>query len=403
MKASNTRYTVLDGWRGFFLIFMVIVHTNETLNAVLGKLNHHYFGWVEDAQGFIFISGLVVGLVYGRKLDRVSFDAMRDAMWKRCREIYKYHAGLIAIFLAAALVIPAAAGSAVLENYTASPVWFTASSLFLISASQNMGILPMYIYFMLISPWAVLAINRGYIAPLVAISLGMWMVGQSGLANQLGNFIERLLEANGLSFKVGLFFNLFAWQAIFFTGLYCGYQLSRDRLNLEWMKSSQFEITFYISAFFIALLGIYDRIIFDYWISGEFSRDLLFMHPRKNLSSLYVLAFFLDLYAITWIFIAGANARFVIVRKLSLFMQWLFRRRFLVFLGQHSLQVFAFHMLLVYFVEITFEGRILHPLLANLYLVICVLLLYLPAWLHSRMQSRKTHPALVKTADPQDS
>ena len=383
------RYTVLDGWRGFFLIFMVLVHTNQTFHAVLGKLNHHYFGWVEDAQGFIFISGLVVGLVYGRKLDKISFDAMRDAMWKRCREIYKYHAGLILIFLLAALLIPVARDSYVLSFYAAAPVSFTVASLLLVAASQNMGILPMYIYFMMISPWVVLAINRGYLAPLIMISLGLWMFGQIGLGNAFGLAVDSQIASIGLNFKVGLFFNLLSWQTIFFIGLYSGYQLSRGRLDLEWMKQRQYEYAFYAAVIFIIALGFYDRLIFDFWISKTFSNEILSIHDRRNFTSLYFLAFLLDLYAITWLFVAGKGASLAGVRKLSRFMYWLFSRKFLVFLGQHSLQVFAFHMLLVYFVDIIFDNRIIPPVLANLYLAMCVLSLYIPAWLHAKLQARR--------------
>jgi hypothetical protein len=59
------RLTVIDGFRGMFLVFMVIIHANGILKTTFGKLNHHYFGWVEDAQGFVFMSGLVVGLGSG--------------------------------------------------------------------------------------------------------------------------------------------------------------------------------------------------------------------------------------------------------------------------------------------------------------------------------------------------
>ncbi|MBA3326144.1 MAG: OpgC domain-containing protein [Rhodobacteraceae bacterium] len=36
-------------------------------DTLLGKIHQQFFGWVEDAQRFVFISGLVVGLVYGRQ------------------------------------------------------------------------------------------------------------------------------------------------------------------------------------------------------------------------------------------------------------------------------------------------------------------------------------------------
>jgi len=70
-------------------------------------------------------------------------------------------------------------------------------------------------------------------------------------------------------------------------------------------------------------------------------------------------------------------------------MHRLFSHRSLVFLGQHSLQVFAFHMLVVYLIDILFEDRVLSPVLANACLLLCVVSLYFPAWLHSKVQARQ--------------
>lgn len=79
---------------------MMIVHVNMQFDAVIGKLNHHYLGWVEDAQGFVFISGFVVGLVYGARLIRRGYDACRSSIFSRIKTIYSHQAGLILIFLA---------------------------------------------------------------------------------------------------------------------------------------------------------------------------------------------------------------------------------------------------------------------------------------------------------------
>jgi hypothetical protein len=46
------RLTLLDGFRGYFLLFMTLTHASFVLHAELGYLSHHYLGWVEDAQGF---------------------------------------------------------------------------------------------------------------------------------------------------------------------------------------------------------------------------------------------------------------------------------------------------------------------------------------------------------------
>ena len=127
------RYPILDGFRGFFLLFMMIIHSNEVLRTVIGKLNHHYFGFVQDAQGFVFISGLVVALVYGKSYDRGGFKACVKNTYRRVRTIYTYQAILIIGMLAVALAFPSLSRAGPLAPYFVEPVWFTLSSLTLTS------------------------------------------------------------------------------------------------------------------------------------------------------------------------------------------------------------------------------------------------------------------------------
>ena len=142
------RLAILDGFRGFFLLFMMIAHANAYLDAPLGRVNHHYFGWVEDAQGFVFISGLVVALVYARRLLRKGEAAMREGIGARIRKIYTYHAALILVFLAWALLLPLVGIEAeILAQQAEEPFLFTLASLFLVTGTLHMGILPMYIFF----------------------------------------------------------------------------------------------------------------------------------------------------------------------------------------------------------------------------------------------------------------
>ena len=53
------RLGFIDGLRGYFLVFMMINHLNFTGGYWLVKLNHNQLAFVEDAQGFIFLSGPV--------------------------------------------------------------------------------------------------------------------------------------------------------------------------------------------------------------------------------------------------------------------------------------------------------------------------------------------------------
>src|SRR3546814_10449839 len=72
------RYDILDGFRGYFLVFMLVNHLAFQGGSRLAKLNHSELGYVQDAQGFIFISGLIVGLCYARGYIRGGHEARSE-------------------------------------------------------------------------------------------------------------------------------------------------------------------------------------------------------------------------------------------------------------------------------------------------------------------------------------
>ncbi len=52
------RYDLIDGMRGYFLVFMLINHLIFAGGYWLVQVNHNQLAFVEDAQGFVFLSGL---------------------------------------------------------------------------------------------------------------------------------------------------------------------------------------------------------------------------------------------------------------------------------------------------------------------------------------------------------
>ena len=392
------RYQILDGFRGFFLIFMLVAHANEVLQAILGKLNHHSFGWVEDAQGFVFISGLVVGLVYGGRLERFGAPAMVRAVVKRCREIYLYHAVVILLFLAAALTF--AAHAPALRLYSTEPVVFTLASLGLVTASMDMGILPMYLYFMAVTPAVLLAFKRGAAPAVGALSVGFWMLAQTGLLRLAERSAEQGLMTMGLNLHLALYFNLFGWQVLYFFGLYLGYRLTRGELDLTFLKAAGYRWAFYVCVVIAFGLGIFDRIVFDQWIASPVIKAFESETLRKEFSALYLIAFAVDLYIAVWLLAVGVEASQPALRGLARFVRWIFTRRPLVFLGQHSLQVFAFHMVVVYAIHIAFETGPPGPLVGNGLLILGVISLYVPAWLHAKWQAMRAIKSSPGTPSP---
>jgi len=383
------RYNIFDGFRGFFLLFMGIIHLNVELDTIIGKLNHHYFGWVEDAQGFVFISGFVVGLVYGGAYLKKGRPAMFRKIYGRVRTIYSHQIGLILILLATAFflslfsIVPRA-----LTPYINEPVFFTLASTMLVAASYNMGILPMYIYFMVITPFALVIIKRGYTGVIAIICILLWMLAQTGLIDEVTSWGERVSVAMGHPIEFGIFFDIFGWQILFFSGLYSGFKLAEGKLDLQFLKQPVYTIIFLIGLLGFFLLGVFDRVIFDFWISNEFSETFLQMTSRNEFSVIYVVAFYLDLFLVTWILVAGRTCGISTIEKLGHLVNWIFTRRFLVFLGQHSLHVFSYHILLVYLVSIWRSEQPVPELMGSIILLLGAASLYIPAWLHARVQNR---------------
>lgn len=380
------RFAVIDGFRGVFLIFMMIIHANEILHTTFGKLNHHYFGWVEDAQGFVFMSGLVVGFVYGGRFLRSDYDTMRKAIHARIRTIYSHQLGLILIFLIATLIFSATMPSVpnVLHRYADHPISFSISSALLVTGSTHMGILPMYIFFMFATPFAMgLLKERQYF--LYAFIIGaLWALSQTHVIDFCVGYINSIFVAKDLGFDIGIFFNVFGWQALFFTGLMIGFLMTSKRLKIDFLQAPEMKKVFYVCLALFVFYGIYDRIVFDYWFGTEFSLKVLAETDRGNLSTIYPITFFIDLVIVIWLLGPGMTDENPIVQKSAKFLRTVVTWRPLVFLGQHSLHVFSAHILIVYVIAIIYEGSQPTELTGVAIILLSLAALYAVAWWHAK-------------------
>ncbi len=392
------RLVILDGFRGYFLLFMAVAHYNGLIGTWLGHLHHQYFGWVEDAQGFVFISGLVVGLVYGKKyLRNPSVKAIYGPILARVRTIYSHQAGLVLILLTAGLLLgPLAAAD--FGPYRDAPVTFAVSSLLLLSSSANMGILPMYIGFMLVAPFAFRLLHRDQVAPYFAIMVVLWLVAQTNLAGFTFYQIQRLLTDQGIPAAFGLYFNLFGWQVLFFGGLYIGFRMAQRRLDLGFLHQPQYRTTFFIALGAITLLGLYDLVVELRLLGEDYSTRILIRTDRAILGFFYPVAFAIDLFAVVWLLQVGSGDALLWVRRAAKGAQWLFTRPALVILGQHSLHVFSFHILVYYLLATLLPLLDLSAAGRALVLIASVASLYIAAFGHQWLQNRDADRTVTANA-----
>ena len=373
------RLKILDGFRGYFLLFMMIVHVAGTLGAPIGALSHHSIGWVEDAQGFVFLSGLVVGLVYGRRLLRKGYDTMAAGIRTRVGTLYRYQALMITGFLLATLLSAAMTGRVpgALRSYADEPVVFPILSYLLIGSSMHMGILPMYIFYMLATPLLLLLFARGHALAVGVASALLWLVAQTGTFDMLQYPLESLLARAGHETNIGIYFDVFAWQVLYVGGLWLGWQMADERLDLTLLQRPEMK-----GVAAVAFVGFLALAVFDFAVRGEwFGPGYMNVgDERAVLSPIYVIAFVIDLFLIAWLLVAGSDSgnRFVAIAAGGL--AWLMTRAPLMLLGRHSLEVFVAHIVTVYAVAIWSEGREFSALTANTLTLLSLIPLFLVAW-----------------------
>jgi len=383
------RITVFDGLRGFFLVFMTVNHLNAILHTLIGRITPGALGFVENAHGFVLMSGLVVGLVYGKRLLREGTGALDDAILARMRMIWSWHVMLVLLFMAASLLFAAGAPS-VLAGYVADPIGLPVASLLLVGASEHMGILPMYLWFMLVTPLVLRAFARGDLKLVIAVSVALWLFAQSGAGQELAARAEIWFDGRGYTTGFGLFFNVFGWQAVFFAGLAIGWRLANGKLSLTWLSD---RVALIAAAAFVALFAL-DRLVNDGFLSADWQTTIAPFVHRGNFGLVHLISTGVDAILLTWLLTKGVMSPVRIIRRAGAALSAVLTFPPLVRLGQHSLQVFAAHLPLVYLVRSLHEAGSLPAWSGSLIILASPFYLYGVAILHEAA----TRPRRVQTA-----
>ncbi|MGL6042569.1 MAG: OpgC domain-containing protein, partial [Sandaracinobacteroides sp.] len=139
----------------------------------------------------------------------------------------------------------------------------------------------------------------------------------------------------------------------------------------------------------ILALGVFDRLVYWDLLPPDWTASFLEMNQRRHFGPLHLLAFAAALFFASWVVTTGLTDRNPVLRLTGRMVHGVVSQPMLIFLGQHSLQVFAFQMLLVYALALVFRDGPPGELLGTLILLTCAASLYIPARLHALYQSRK--------------
>ncbi|WP_190234797.1 OpgC family protein [Allorhizobium terrae] len=380
------RLDVLDGMRGYFLVFMMLNHLIFTGGYLLVKINHNQLTFVEDAQGFVFMSGLLVGMVYGRKMLKSGYDAARDRIWARAFELYRYAMGIVLVILAARLVLPQSTQiwrDWLGETSLNDPLRLGSIATFLFQPTF-MDILPQYIIYMIFAPMLIWLCVTGRWVQVAIGSLLVWMAGQLGLHRLLTYPLNDWLSATD---KEGIraSFNLLGWQIVFFSGVIAG-SMTANRA-IDWTKVFAPEKTL-IPKFALAILVFFAplRILTaNGWMPGSVLQKFGTMEVRADFGPVYLLNFIALASLVAWLLIAGHKHENAFVRKAANVLHSLFTLSFLRLIGRHSLHVYVWHVLVVFAVR--YIDGLAGPFTEftkTIIAVFCVSLLAIPALYRER-------------------
>lgn len=362
----------LDALRGLFLVWMTLTHLPTRFSDFVNQP----IGFISSAEGFVFLSALLVGRIYFRELMK-NEAGVRLKLWKRSFKIYGYHLLLLALAFTLAAEFAVHAHRLALTNllnfYLAHPVVAAIGSVLLIYCPPLLDILPMYVIFLFFTPLFLSTAMRIGWRTVLAISAMIWLAAQYGLRDLVHNWVVHFTHLHIPLQETGAF-NLFAWQAVWITGLWLGATSAIGELPLNRIPRWVMPIAGACCLFFIGVR--------HGWLGAHLTQDALGVKLDKwQIGPLRVL----NLVSFT-IFFWGL--RKYVVRLVA-------REPFLT-LGKASLQVFCAHLFFVFVGLSLLYGDIeqLHGLVAISLLVVTFLALFLVAAREVRKRhNQKTPPS----------
>ena len=340
------RLTILDGLRGYFLVFMFLNHLTFAGDYMLVKINHDELGFVEGAQGFVFLSGLLAGLIHGRRMIRHGFGPAASAIWNRAAEIYAYALGCVLIILVLQTLLP---DSRIYWHHWLGDLQFArrrlvAASALLLYQPDYLDILPQYIFYLLLTPPLIWFALRGHWPWLVAGCVVLWLAVQLGVHLPLATAIDHTLPLRA-------YFNVLAWQLIFVGGLMIGIAMAQRRIDWDRLFRRDRPELAIVAAILLLFFAVW-RVWSNHFAMPELLATRLHAFAnRGEFGPIYLLNFVAAAYAVTWVIRVGPATASTPLRWLGSLLSGLFNLAFLRLLGRHSLQVYAWHVIMIYLLK----------------------------------------------------
>ncbi|HEX3443723.1 MAG TPA: OpgC domain-containing protein [Chthoniobacterales bacterium] len=225
------RLVELDVLRGFLLLMMVVNHAPSPLR----RITDQPFGFFSTAEGFVFVSAFLAGLLFQKRAETKGFAAARTATLLRALRIYQAHLlSVFFIFVVGGIFLSELPGvQNILSQFFANPTAAIAGSVALLFQPPLLDILPMYIVFSFLTPLAFWAGNKWGWRKVFLVSSVIWLVSQFRIQDYL------IKGTQDLSFIHFGPFDLFSWQLIWIGGLIFGRSVQERKPVLAMPRTAE--------------------------------------------------------------------------------------------------------------------------------------------------------------------
>jgi hypothetical protein len=241
----------LDALRGLFLVWMTLTH----LPTHFSDFVNQPFGFVSSAEGFVFLSAMLISRVYVRDAQQDE-SGLRAKLWRRTLKIYGYHLLMLTFAFTVAAAFAATTHRPALTNllnfYLAHPVVAIIGSVLLIYCPPLLDILPMYVLFLFFTPMLLTVSVRYGWRRILATSFAVWVGAQFGLRELLHGVVVHVTHLPIPLQETGAF-NLFAWQGVWIGGLWLGAKSVEGGLPLARVPGYAVAMSGVVCAFFLGV------------------------------------------------------------------------------------------------------------------------------------------------------
>jgi len=371
----------LDALRGLFLVWMTLTHLPTRFSDFVNQP----IGFLSSAEGFVFMSALLVGRIYIREMlqDKAKTHLK---LFKRSLKIYGYHLLLLVLAFSVAATYAAHMHKTALTNlftfYLAHPGTAILGSVLLLYCPPLLDILPMYVIFLAFTPLVLSASVRFGWKKILAASALVWLLAQFGLRDLVHGWIVSATHLHIPLQETGAF-NLFAWQAIWIAGLWLGAEMAHGVVPFKSVRPPVIAACVTICLFFIGVR--------HGWLGPHLTQQALGME--------------LDKWSIGPLRVLNLISFAVVFYWLRKYVAKLVSREPFITLGKASLQVFCAHLFFVFVGLALLYGQIeqLHGWTAAILLAVTFVSLMIVALREvskrNRKRNRPTPPPRIAQAE----